>query len=520
MLDFTLLPLCFESIQKAIVRLSLVQRTGYPAMNAPSYTDWTPVLSEGGPRYRALADAVAAAVEEGSLKAGDRLPPVRELAWRLKVTPGTVARAYHLAENRGLLDGQVGRGTYIRGKTAQAGDGGAPGAAQVGLGPSPRETPLAPQPLGRLIDFQSSRAADVDQDEIITEAMRRLIARHGALPLTGYHTPSDDLAERAAAAEWLAAGDLPRRPEDTVVCSGAQNGILIALAATAGGGDAVVLTEPLIYPGLKDCARALGVRLEPVSADSCLGMSPDALDEAAARTRPSAILLTANRQNPTLATMPLDRREAIAEIAQRRRIPVIEDDVYGWTSERRLPSFPSLIPELCWYVTSLSKCVAAGLRAGFVLAPLGAGGRATRLVHGFTQPVSWLISAVAAELIRSGDAAEIVRRNRAEITNRLGVLKRALDDALTPDARLTSDPGSARLWLDLPEPWRASDFRIAAEQSGVAILSAETFAVGRAPAPQSVRIAFSGGDHATVAEGGRRLALLLAEGPQPIDAGA
>ena len=69
---------------------------------------------KSGPRYQAIADAIAAAVADGEFEPGDRLPPQRELAYRLGVTVGTVSRAYSLAERKGLLSGEVGRGTFVR----------------------------------------------------------------------------------------------------------------------------------------------------------------------------------------------------------------------------------------------------------------------------------------------------------------------------------------------------------------------------------------------------------------------
>lgn len=78
-------------------------------------TNWTPDLdTQPGPRYRAIAEALAEDVRRGALPAGTRLPTHRDLAWRLKVTVGTVSRAYAEAERRGLIAGEVGRGTFVR----------------------------------------------------------------------------------------------------------------------------------------------------------------------------------------------------------------------------------------------------------------------------------------------------------------------------------------------------------------------------------------------------------------------
>lgn len=463
-------------------------------------TKWLPTLSQEGPRYRALADEIARAVEDGALNAGEKLPPVRDLAWDLKVTPGTVARAYQLAEQRGLLEGQVGRGTFVCGPEATG-----PMASPVSLGPSPEG----------MIDFRLNRAIDIGQNVTITAALERLIAARGPLPLTDYHRFGEDMAERAAGAEWLRTGGLPAEAEDVLVCSGAQHGMLTALAASAGSTDAVVLTETLIHPGLKDCARALGIRLEPVACDED-GLIPDAIEAACARFRPGAIILSANNQNPMLCTLPLARREAIAEIARRRRVAIIEDDVYGWLAADRLPSFPSFAPELTWYVASLSKCVAAGLRAGYVLCPPGEAPRAARILQSHTQHVSWLISALAAELIRSGDARRISDAVRIETDARAQILRETLD---APAGSLRTSPGSSVGWLTLPEPWRASDFVSLAEGVKVLITPAEVFAVGRAPAPHAVRIAFGNAPSVSEIEAGAAILRdLLRRDPTPVDA--
>src|SRR6185295_8952654 len=77
-------------------------------------TTWLPTLNPERPRYISIADSIAADLAAGKLTTGDRLPPQRELAWRLGVTVGTVTRAYQEAERRGLLVGEVGRGSYLR----------------------------------------------------------------------------------------------------------------------------------------------------------------------------------------------------------------------------------------------------------------------------------------------------------------------------------------------------------------------------------------------------------------------
>lgn len=470
-----------------------------------SDTIWRPALAPNGPRYRALADEIGAAVARGELGDGARLPPVRELAWSLGVTPGTVARAYQLAESRGLVAGEVGRGTFVR----------ASAVAVSPTSPSIVFAPLASESgAEKVIDMRLNCAPNVGQDADIHAALERLLRRVGPLGLSDYHRYGEDLAERAAGVEWLRSGEVPADPSDVVLCGGAQPAIVAALLATVGGADAVALTETLIHPGLKDCARVLGIRLEPVAQDA-EGLNPDALDAACARYRPGAVVLTANHQNPTLTKMSLGRRAAIAEVARRRRLAIIEDDIYGWLDTDRLPSFPSIAPERSWYITSFSKCVAAGLRYGLLLAPPGEGRRAAGVLQSVTQHAPRLVTALTAELITSGDAERIAQGVRAETARRGAALRSGFGDA--PGALIVGAATPMAI-LSLPEPWRASEFAQAAAAEGVLSLSFETFAVGRAPAPHALRLAFGHvRDADEAAHGAAICAQLLRRGPPPAD---
>lgn len=479
-----------------------------------SDTKWSPELTGDGPRYRLLADEIAAAIADGRLAIGERLPPVRELAWTLKVTPGTVARAYQLAEGRGLLRGEVGRGTFVSGPADPAG----------ATSPPPvqgRAEDDAPDcALRERIDLRFNNAPDVGQEPALTEALLRVTRRVGTLPLTATNRYGEDELERGAARDWLESQGLRPVLEDLILTSGAQPALLSAMLAVAGGVDAVVATEPLMYPGLKDLARAVNIRLEPVEADEH-GLVPESLDAACARRRPSAVVITPNAHNPTLTSLSEARRAAIVEVCRRRGLAIIEDDIYGPLHADAPPSFQVLAPERAWHIVSLSKSVAAGLRVGFLLTPPGEGPRTARLMQACAQHVPWLTSALTAELFRSGDADQIIQQVRAEVRRRVTLIRRIFREVgAGPEVLRTSDDASIA-YLKLPEPWRASDYADAVAAEGALVRPAEMFVVGRAPAPHAVRLGFGQpGTAEIVAEGARRCAAVLSRGPRPTDAPA
>ncbi|MEM9736532.1 MAG: PLP-dependent aminotransferase family protein, partial [Pseudomonadota bacterium] len=403
---------------------------------------------QSGPRYRVLADTICQAVARGELSPGAQLPPVRDLAWTLKISPGAVARAYKLGVERGILEAMVGRGTFVR---------------NAGSSPIYAMDGLMDEAATGTIDLRGNQAVDVGQAAALTRALERLIARHdGVLPITGYRRREDDPAALEVFAGWLREAGVPAEASRLLVTSGAQAGV-IAVMSLLGRGGGVALTTPTIHPGLRDGAAGIGMRLEAVEADRD-GIDPDALDRACTRARPDAIMLTATLQNPTLVLMSAERRRAVAEIAERHQVPVIEDDVYGQLLPNPPQSFATLLPDLCWYVASLSKSVAAGLRAGFVLTPPGKVMPTFRAYQALAHQTPWLVKGLSAEVIESGEAKAIRTKVAAETARRVQIADRLLG----PVGAITH-PAASFAYLPLPEPWTSAEFVAAAAAMGVLV---------------------------------------------------
>src|SRR5258708_39845626 len=83
-------------------------------------TDWVPALASiEGPRYLAFVLALEADIGSGRVKPGVRLLPQRDMAQRLELSVGTISKAYAEAEQRGLISGEVGRGTFVQRRRPQ-----------------------------------------------------------------------------------------------------------------------------------------------------------------------------------------------------------------------------------------------------------------------------------------------------------------------------------------------------------------------------------------------------------------
>lgn len=422
---------------------------------------WMPQLAtSSGPKYLAIADALSQDIASGRLRPGDRLPPQRQLADALNLDLTTVTRAFGEAQRRGLIDARAGRGSFVRTLGGQA----APPAPLL-VDMSMNMPPQPPQ--ARLRErIASGIAALMDSPDILAQLH--------------YQDSAGIAGHRQIAAGWLARRLGRLAAERVLVLGGAQS----ALSAVAGlllkPGDAICAGE-LTYPGLKAVAEQRGVRILPLAMDG-EGIMPDAFEAACRTSLPKLLYCVPTIDNPTTATMGLERRQAIAAIARRHGVPIVEDDPYGLLPEAAPAPFAALAPEIGWHIASLSKCATPALRIAYVVTPgLPETLRLSSEVRAASLMASPLMSALAARWIGDGTMDEIVAAIRAENRLRQSLATRILGEAAL------SAPDGPHLWLRLPAHWSRSSFVAHALHSGLALVSSDAFATGAQP-PEAVRV--------------------------------
>jgi DNA-binding transcriptional MocR family regulator len=459
-----------------------------------SQTMWRPhKLSPRGPVYLAIADALAADLEASRLRPGERLPTHRDLARALGVNVVTITRAYAEAARRGLVEGHVGRGTFVRRieerpavRPRRAGGAGAIDLSQnqIVLDPSTLDVPALVESLGARVE----------------EALA-----------AGYQ-PAGQSEHRAAGARWLARSGLSADPERVLVTTGGQQALAVVFATFAKAGD-TVLVEELTYTGVKSLAALFRLRLHPVAVDEH-GLVPESLEEACRRGNPKLLYCMPNLHNPTGVVLSAERRAEVARLAERYDLLVLEDDASGFLLEDPPRPIAELVPERGLFVSSLSKALAPALRVGYLAAPE----KELEKLHQTQAALTWmtptLTAALASDLEASGELARIAERKRAEVRKRRALFQRTLGHLPT-----SSHPDSSCLWVTLPEPWRGEEFAAAAERAGVLLSPAEVFVVSRAHTPHAVRLCL-GTPHARadVETALARLARLVEGVPEPFRA--
>lgn len=429
---------------------------------------WVPDISKiEGPRYLAVAGAIARAIDSGELPPGAQLPPQRDLAERLGVTVGTVSRAYALAKKRRLISGEVGRGTFVQGVSARE-----------------RMGSVIPKIEERGIDLSCFRSPVDGLNNEILELLSEVGDRASLLPLHKYAPEAGSMSHRLAGTTWIGRTGYEVQADNILITSGAQQAIFVCMATLLNHGD-VLLTEELTYSGVKALCSLHGSRLRAVAMDD-QGMIPESLEQAAIETGARVVYLQSTIHNPTTITMPEARRRRIAAIAERLDLVVIEDDAAASAvTERPLP-ISALIPDRSCYITSLSKSISPTLRVAYIAAGPQLIGALADTFHTLALSASPITSEIAALLIGDGTADEIAR-------NYVTMMGKRLEAALPmlPPGLVRSRPGAFYVWLTLPERWNSDDFALATRRAGISIAPIESFLVERIAMQPGIRVSLN-----------------------------
>ena len=430
-------------------------------------TAWTPDLRKWGkPHYLAIVEALAEDIRTGRLPVGARLPPQRMLAEQLDLNFTTVARGYVEAQRRGLVEGRVGQGTFVS----------EPGRRDRGSAPARRGP----------VDFTMNLPPEPGDPTLIARMQAGFTAIAADLPsLLRYQGFGGTEQDKAAASRWLLRRGVQASHDCLLICPGAHSALSAILSTVADPGDAVCV-ERLTYPGVRALAAHLSLSLVDLPMDE-QGVEPEAFAAACTRVAPKAIYLNPTLQNPTTTTIRRARREAIVEVARRYAVAVIEDDAYGFVCPTPPPSFYALAPEITYYVAGLAKCLGAGLRLAYLVAPSA---RAALPLAGAlraaTVMASPITTALATRWIEDGTGDAVLDFVRAESSARQVVARRLL-----PPELVKADPHGFHIWLSLPEGWTRAAFASQARAVGLGVVGSDAFCTAQQP-PEAVRMCLGG----------------------------
>src|SRR5215472_15314140 len=440
--------------------------------------------------YVKLADTIAAAIANGTLKPGDRLPPQRDFAYERKIAVSTASRVYAELLRRGLVVGEVGRGTFISGDAKRGGA-------------------LPGEPRGIRIDFEFNYPILPDQTALIAKSLGGLEKPAALDAALRQATSTGTPAVRSVAAAYLAQAEWSPSPEQLVFTGNGWQSIAAALATLVPTGGRCGV-EALTYPFVKGIAARLGISLVPLAMDED-GVRPDSVQKAHREANLSAIYIQPVVHNPLGMTMSTPRRSDLLRVVEKLNLLVIEDNVYGFLDNE--PPLAALAPESCIVIDSLSKKVAPGLALGFVMPPR----RLRESVMASVRSGGWtalgFAFAAAQRMMADGTVAELMRLKRLDAR----VRQKLAADRLSA-FQIQTNEKAYHLWLTLPAHWRSQTFVTAAARRDIALTPSTTFATTPGHAPNAVRLALAGPNIDQLDRGLRALAAMLNAREEDFDA--
>jgi DNA-binding transcriptional MocR family regulator len=429
-------------------------------------TIWQPELDRSKPLYLAIADALLRDVEGGVLREGTRLPPQRDLAWKLGVTLGTVTRGYKEAELRGLLEGEVGRGSYIRKR---------PSVSAL--------APAAPDSEG-VIDLRQAIPPPVVRPEEFDLAMQSVMRDARKLDLLDYAPPEGFHMHRSMAVNWLKRSGIHVSENEVMISAGAHLGLITVLEAI-GEGHKGIMAECTNYPLLRSTFHNTHLRPVSVAMDDD-GLLPDALLQHVKASGTKLLYLVPTLQNPTTHTMSAKRRDEIVTLARQHDLTIIEDDIFRLLDARvQPPTFYELAPERTFHITSLSKTLAPGLRIGFVVSPQGQERVLRSHIRNMAARTVGITGEIARYWIETDMASNILERTHSELAAR-----RSLFLEIFKDQTFRCNAGAPYGWLKLPPHWSPSRFAQTLAQRKIKVTPGNLFELDPNVPSQHIRICF------------------------------
>ena len=412
------------------------------------------------PLYRRLATHYRAAIENGALAPGDRMPSLRELMQQHEVSLSTALQVCRCLEADGWLEARPRSGYFVslaprgeRHALAEPEPGPPPDPAQyVGMNARVSGIIARGRQSAVRVNFSGARGAPIlYPGEALKNAAVRALRRHPDL-LARPASHGGNAAFRAVLVKRALAGGMVLAPEDVLVTQGCMEALNLALRAVAAPGDIVAVESPSFY-GLLQALETLGLRALEIPTSPLTGISLEAMQFALdSYADIKALVVVPHLQNPLGAIMPDAHKVALVELCRQRGVALIEDDTYSALVDdgqprRALKSWDRDGGVI--HCASLHKVLAPGMRLGWIH-----GGRwqarVEMLKYAQSRDNEELPQLAAAEVMGSGDYDRHLHRLRGKLYEQRQRTAAAIASYFPSGTRFSQPKGGLALWVELP----------------------------------------------------------------------
>lgn len=410
-----------------------------------------------GFQYITIADELEKLINTAVYPVGQKLPSLRLISLRFQVSIGTVLKAFVLLIDKGLILGRERSGYVVLRRSLLNNDlpqssKTIPAATEVRLSPVLHQMSQGDQEHQSFVSFFN---AVLDVDLLPLNAIRRSL-QHASRDLTGRHLLYEKangnplLRQEIAGRSFRWKGALSA--DDVVITNGALEAVGLCLRAVAEKGDTIVLETPF-YHGILQTIEALGLKIVELPGDTLSGIDLGQLAQVCEEHQVAACVLISNFNNPNGAMLSDQKKRDLALFARERKIPVIDDDIYGdlhFDTER--PANIKSYDEDGWVMlcSSFSKSVAPGYRIGWC-APGRFTEKVIRLKAVTNVATASVVQLSLLQLLTTGAYDRHLRKLRPELHKLMLLTLQAIEQYFPAGTKISRPKGGLVLWIELPK---------------------------------------------------------------------
>lgn len=432
--------------------------------------------------YEQVALEISGLIEQGTFRAGDRVPSIRQLSRRFDVSINTVMQAYTLLEDQRLIEARPQSGYYVRSRVPEIRETElqsrsfiAPATVTI--------SDLCHQVMRNMMnrDLLPLGRAIPDSQNLPTDKLNRIMAselRRFGEEGVQYHMPPGYERLRVQVARRAIMAGISAGPDDVLITSGCVEAVLLALRATCRAGDTIAVESPFYFNFLQMIAE-LGLKALEIPSTPREGISIEALRYAIEQSKISACLVISNFGNPLGSLMPDERKRELVELLAQHEIPLIEDDIYGdliFGNERPSTAKSFDRSDLVIYCSSFSKTIAPGYRVGWAIAGRFQG-EMERLKMMMNIATASPTQLALAEFLATGGYDHHLRTIRRIHARNISQMADAVVRYFPAGTCMTRPAGGFILWVEMPAWTDAIRLYHRALECGISIVPGPLFSL-------------------------------------------
>lgn len=405
--------------------------------------------------YEQVAGNLEKLIARKVLRAGDKVPSVRKLSREQGVSMSTVFQAYYLLENKGLIESRPRSGYYVKNSLRKPLP--EPDKSRTMIKPSEVSVGNIYSDLSRqardksLVDFsvasQSQELLPVAKlNKAVAQALRE---NRGESFMYGFPPGHPGLLRQIAKNAFDWGGSVS--PDDIVVTNGCVEALNLCLRTVAQRGDTIVIESPTYY-GILQSIESLGMKVVEVATDASTGVCLDELEKVLDKTKPAACLFVLNFNNPLGSCMPDAKKEKLVRMLAERRIPLIEDDIYGdlYFGKKRPRTAKYYDQEgLVLHCSSFSKSISPGFRIGWTIPGLYKE-KVERLKFMTSISTPPLLQEAMAHFLENGRYHNHLKSMRLAYQVQVRKYSESIATYFPAGTKISRPEGGFVLWVELP----------------------------------------------------------------------